>query len=127
MIAKKSLMILLGFTFLVLGVIGALLPVLPTTPFLLLASYCFVRGSERVHRWFSSTSLYRNHLERLATERAMTAKAKFRILALAFAMLLAAFFATDHLHVKGLIIALMAAKLYFFVFRIGTLPPLEKK
>ena len=50
-----------------LGAVGVLLPILPTTPFLLLAMYAFARSSEKMNRWFLETKLYKKHLAGILT------------------------------------------------------------
>ncbi|MBM6860737.1 YbaN family protein, partial [Clostridium saudiense] len=84
---KKYIYITVGLIAFVLGSIGVALPVLPTTPFFLLASFCFARGSERFNTWFTNTKLYKKHLESFVKERAMTLKQKISLLAFANFML----------------------------------------
>lgn len=55
---KKYLFIILGSVSFILGVIGSFLPLLPTTPFLMLAAYFFTRSSERFERWLKSSRIY---------------------------------------------------------------------
>lgn len=74
----KYLYIICGFICIGLGIIGAVLPGLPTTPFLLLALFCFTKGSERIRQWFIQTKLYKKYLQEYDEKRAMTMKQKSR-------------------------------------------------
>lgn len=76
----KILWILLGFLSLGIGAVGAVLPFLPTFPFLLLTVFCFAKSSRRLHIWFTGTKLYKDNLESYVQSRSMTAKAKARIM-----------------------------------------------
>lgn len=55
---RKILYIMIGCISLGLGIIGVILPILPTVPFVLLAAFCFARSSERLDGWFKNTKLY---------------------------------------------------------------------
>lgn len=77
---KKIIYITIGCTALGLGAVGAVIPVLPTFPFLMLAAYCFAGSSEKLSRWFVSTKLYKNNLESYAQGKGMTARTKMRIM-----------------------------------------------
>lgn len=123
---KKYIYITVGLIAVVLGAIGVALPILPTTPFLLLASYCFARGSERFNNWFINTKLYKNHLESFVNERAMTLKQKVTLLAFADFMLAFPLILIDSLIMKGVIVLLILCKFYYFIFRIKTISPEEK-
>ncbi|MGH8855558.1 MAG: YbaN family protein [Telluria sp.] len=59
-----------------LGILGIFLPLLPTTPFLLLASWCFARGSERLHGWLLSHRVFGEYLRNFEAGRGITLNAK---------------------------------------------------
>lgn len=117
---KKFLYVTIGINSFGLGAIGVVLPVLPTTPFLLLSSFCFVRGSERFDKWFKGTKLYKKHLESFVNNRQMTLKQKVTILLFADFMLMFPLIILDSLMVKGLIVIVMLTKYWYFIFRIKT-------
>lgn len=116
----RILWLLAAFLTLALGTVGVILPVLPTTPFLLLSSFCFARGSERFHRWFLNTKLYRNHLDSFVRDRAMTLKTKFYILLPASAMLLIAMYMMSNLPGRLFILFLIFFKYIYFFTKIRT-------
>ncbi|WP_254842662.1 YbaN family protein [Bacillus sp. MRMR6] len=125
MVIKKFvnvIYIILGFIALGFGVLGLILPVLPTTPLLLLASYFFVKGSEKFERWFKGTNLYKRHLESFIRERSMTLKQKLTILLFADIMIAIPFFLMNSFIFRVTLIAIVFYKYYYFIYKIKTIP-----
>lgn len=119
---KKIIYLIIGLIALVFGIIGAIIPVLPTTPFLLLSLYAFARSSERLHKWFLGTGLYKDNLESLVKERGMTLKAKFRAMITITLLMTLAFIMMHGLMIGRIILILIwFFHLYYFVFVIQTI------
>lgn len=117
----RYIYLMIGMISFGLGFIGIVLPILPTTPFLLLAGFCFARSFKRVHNWFVSTKAYQRHLEPFVQKRAMTLKTKICILSLASFMLAFPLFLTDLWWLRVFIIGLYIFKYYYFLFKIKTI------
>lgn len=117
----RIIWLILGFVAIGIGAVGVVLPVLPTTPFLLLASFCLAKGSERFHNWFTQTKLYKTHLDDFVKTRSMTLKSKFTILLPASAMLILAFIMMPNWYGRGFIIFLIIFKYVYFFTRIKTI------
>ena len=112
---KKYFYITLGFITLGLGLIGVILPILPTTPFLLVTSFCFAKGSERFHSWFTNTNIYKKHLESFVKERAMTLKQKVVLLSFVNFMLAFPLILVDVLPMRINLYKKYILKLYIFI------------
>ena len=117
----KIMYICAGFLSLGIGLVGVILPVLPTTPFLLLASVCFFRSSEKLDKWFKETSLYKKNLESFVVNRAMTKQQKVKILLFAYFVMMFPLIFVDKFIVKLIIILVMAFKFYYFMFKVKTI------
>ncbi|MGL4990335.1 MAG: YbaN family protein [Sarcina sp.] len=118
---KKYIYITIGILSFVLGAIGVILPILPTTPFLLLSSFCFAKGSKRFNNWLLSSKIYKKHLESFINKKAMTLKQKISILLFADIMIAIPLILIKSMHLRIFLIVLMLGKLYYFTFKIKTI------
>lgn len=84
---KRALLAACGLAAVGLGVIGIFLPLLPTTPFLLLAAACFFRSSERLYDWLLHHRRLGRYVRQYRENRAIPLKAKLATLALLWATL----------------------------------------
>lgn len=119
----KILLIIVGFLSLGLGCVGIALPILPTTPFLLLAAFCFARSSEKLNIWFRGTKLYRDNLETFVRGEGMTWKAKLRIMGTVTLIMVIAFIAMKNTTIGRICLAVVwVAHVIAFCFIIKTCP-----
>ena len=77
--AKSRVYLAVGFAMVGLGIVGIPLPILPTTPFLLLAAYCFARSSPRWHHWLINHRLLGPYIAAFREKRGLTPGQKVRI------------------------------------------------
>jgi uncharacterized membrane protein YbaN (DUF454 family) len=75
-VALKTILFILGWVSFVLGIVGALLPIVPTTPFLILAAYFFSKSSPKVHSWLTSLPYFGDAIIDWEKHRVIRPKAK---------------------------------------------------
>ena len=119
---KKVFLVILGCLGLGLGALGAVLPLLPAFPFLMLSVFCFAKSSEKLHNWFISTRLYKKNLESFVQGKGMTVKTKVRIM-LTVTILMSIGFIMMHAVPVGRIVLGIAWLFHvlYFIFGIKTL------
>lgn len=122
---KKALYVVLGCIGVGLGAVGAVVPLLPAFPFLLLAAFCFARSSERLHAWFVNTKLYKQNLESYVQGRGMTWATKIRVM-VTVTLVMSVGFALIMLKSLYIPCAILGGvwvfHLLYFIFGVKTLP-----
>lgn len=121
---KKILYVVLGCIGLGLGAAGAVVPLLPAFPFLLLAAFCFARSSEKLHNWFINTKLYKNNLESYVQGRGMTRGTKVRIMVTVTVLMSVGFVMMGAVPAGQIVLACVwAFHIIYFCFGVKTLAP----
>ena len=121
MTARKILFNILGTLFVGLGVAGIVLPLLPATPFLLLASACYLRGSDRLYNWLMNHRILGSYLRNFREQRAMPKGVKIATIAILWVSVAFSMIAVDRTWVR-IILGLTAVCTTIYVLRLRTLP-----
>lgn len=116
----NGICVALAFVFLGMGAVGIVLPILPTTPFLLLAALLFAKGSDKFHKWFVGTNIYKTYMEQAVTKKVMAKTAKKKVLMTLGIIFVIGFAVSPVWYAKVLILIVAAIHFYYFLFRIKT-------
>jgi len=117
----RWLLVVVGVVSVGLGTVGIFVPLLPTTPFLLLAAACFVRSSDRLHDWLMNHRLYGPIVRGYREHRALPASSKATILVFTWAAILASIFVLTHPARFVLLVPAIGAT--WMMIRMPTLDP----
>lgn len=121
---KRVAFVVLGCVSLALAVIGVVLPIVPTVPFLALAAFCFAKSSDRLNNWLINTKFYQNNLADFKAGKGMTVKTKVRILATVTLVMAVGLIV---MLMKGVIVGSIVlvivwlGHIYYFGFKVKTL------
>ncbi len=116
----KILFLILGLFFLALGIAGIYLPLLPATPFLLLATFFFSKSSKKFNDYFISTNIYKDFIEPIKSKRAITKEKKFKILAMVTVFIGISFYFVNNLHARICLAFVLIFHYIYFLFKVKT-------
>jgi uncharacterized membrane protein YbaN (DUF454 family) len=117
----RALLIVAGTICLALGAIGIFLPILPTTPFLLLSAACYMRSSERLHNWLINNRWFGEYIKNYQSGKGIPLKTK--IIALSFlwlAILYSTFFVVNEIIFAQIALLIIAAGVSLHLIRLPT-------
>lgn len=114
----RAMFLALGIVFLLLGVAGAFLPLLPTTPFMLLAAACFARSSERFYNWLLANRVFGATVREWQEHRAVRRRTKWvAIVTMAVTLTASTLLFAPDPYLRGAL-ALFGVVLAVFIYRL---------
>lgn len=115
----KAIYIIMGSVSFALGTIGTFLPVLPTTPFLLLTAYFYLRSSERLYHWLLHHKVFGKYIHDYIKYRSIPLKTKILALVLLWPSIIVTLFFIPLLPVKMMLV-LIASSVSVYIVRLKT-------
>jgi len=114
-------LIIAGNFFVALGILGILFPLLPTTPFLLLAAACFLRSSERFYNWLMNNKWLGNYIKNYREKKSIPLKIKVLTLSILWLTIGYSVFLVVNIFLLRVILILIAIGVTIHVLSIRTL------
>ncbi|OQR50944.1 hypothetical protein BI322_18815 [Klebsiella oxytoca] len=122
----RIILIIIGWLSVALGTLGVFLPLLPTTPFILLAAWCFARSSPRFHHWLLYRSWFGGYLRHWQQYRAMPPGAKLRAVMMILLTFAISLWLVNLTWVRILLLIVLAC-LLIFMWRIPVVDAKQQK
>lgn len=115
--ALRATLFFFGIVFVILGFIGLFLPLLPTTPFILLATWCFMKSSEKAHHWIYHKSVFGPSLQDWQKNRAIRKPVKILASAMICLSILLIFLKVENIWLKSSVVFGLILVMSFIVTR----------
>lgn len=123
---QRILLLIIGWLAIALGTLGVFLPLLPTTPFILLAAWCFARSSPRFHHWLVYRSWFGSYLRHWQQHRALPPKVKGRAITLSVITFALSIWLVKIVWVRILLLCILCA-LVIFLLRMPVVEAEQQK
>jgi uncharacterized membrane protein YbaN (DUF454 family) len=118
---RKGIYIIVGTLALAKGIIGIFLPVVPTTPLVLLSAACYLRGSEKLHRWILSNPRFGEIIENYESGKGLKRSIKVKAIGLMWIMILiSAFYFVDSV-IARIAMILISSLVTIYLIRLPTI------
>jgi uncharacterized membrane protein YbaN (DUF454 family) len=116
---KRTVYKILGLVFVAIGFVGIFLPLLPTTIFLIIASYFFMKGSPQLNDWMYKNKYLGPYIKNFNENRGMTLRSKISAISLLWiSILISAFLFTSNLIIKLLLLTIaVGVTIYIAAYR----------
>lgn len=117
----SSLLIIAGTFFVVLGIIGIALPILPTTPFLIIAAACYAKGSKRFYNWLVNNRLLGRYIKNYLENKGISMKAKIISISLLWATIIFSITLIIQILLIRIILIIVAIIITYHIISIKTI------
>ena len=105
-----------------MSVVGAIVPLLPAFPFVVLTAFAFSKSSDRLHKWFLQTKLYKNNFESFMKGEGMTTSTKIKVITSVTITMSIGFYMMSRMPIgRGILSVIWIGHIIYFIFGVKTI------